>query len=778
MPTPLSQVRVVECAGWSGAYAGQLLAHAGADVVRVVPSSGDPLAAEPPFFGASGVSIQETWYNLGKRVVTLDPESVAGKDDLARMLAGADVLLEDWAPGAEPVGVPAHVVRVSATHSGRGAPQRLANDLVANALSGSASVTGNSHTPPITGYGNQSYHTAGLYAAILALAGLRRARITGTGTHIDLSCHEALVSCTEQVLMQWFFDGNWPKVAQRQGGLHWSGLYTVSADAKGDGMMWTLALRLFEEVFPMMAADGHGLEFLDPEQYPDLLAIVRKAPYVMEQTRAWVATKDATELTFEAQRRHLSWGASWDIPTVAASPQIAGRGYFHPREIPGAGTHQLPLGLFRTDAGADPLPAARRVEVRDIGWDARRTRAGGGGAPSPARPLEGVRIFDFTHVLAGPFGTRVLADLGAEVLKVGTAARGGGANSPTHPYYLSWNRNKKSINLNLADRRGIEVARKIAAASDAVIENFSAGVLARWGLDRAGLKDVNPRVTVVSMGGMGQTGPWKSFVTFAPTIHAMTGLTYLTNPAGEHLNGYGFSLTDHLSGLAGALAVLEGVEHARQTGQGLDVDLSQYELGLGLMAPALIDHLANGTRPEPVGNRHPFNAWAPHGIYPCAGEDRWIALAAKDDAQFRALCAVLDLAGLPGDARFATAGPRSANQGALDLIIAAAARDRDGVALADALQTAGVPAGVVQNAFDLTTSDPVLAARGFFGEAAANGTTAGHRIDRFPALFDGARPGPYVAASPLGSDTFDVLTGVLGMDEGEVAELMAEGVLS
>ena len=205
------------------------------------------------------------------------------------------------------------------------------------------------------------------------------------------------------------------------------------------------------------------------------------------------------------------------------------------------------------------------------------------------------------------------------MIKVATALRAGGASNPSHPYYVSWNRNKKSILLNLADERGVSVARRIAAVSDAIVENFSAGVLKRWGLDRSSVAEVNPKVTVVSMGGMGQTGPWNSFVTFAPTIHAMVGLTHMTNMPGDRLAGYGFSLTDHLSGLAGAIAILEGVEHARRTGQGLEVDLSQYEVGLNLMAPGLIDHVANGTTPEPSGNRHPFGAWAPHGIVSGSG---------------------------------------------------------------------------------------------------------------------------------------------------------------
>ncbi len=778
--SPLHGVRVVEAAGWAAAYAGKLLAEAGADVVRVVPPGGDPLAAEPPFFGGSGVSIQETWYNLGKRVTALDLATPDGRAAFASLVAGTDLLLEDWAPGAEPLStneIPGGVVRLSLTHTGRDTEQLAANDLVANALSGAASVTGDTHTPPLTGYGNQTHHTTGLYAAICALAGLRAQRVTGAGQHIDLSAHEALVSCTEQLLMQRFFAGTWPPEAKRQGSLHWSGVYAVFPDRNGQGMMVTAALRFMEDILPWLEEDGMAAELADKEQFGDILALVRQAPLVMRRMREWVATKDGNTMFFEAQAKHLSWGPSVPIPEVAKNPQAAARGYYQEASIPGFGAARLPGRAFRTDAdGPRPAPAAR-VTVTDLGWEAR-TAASPGPTLPPARPLEGVRVLDFTHVLAGPFGTRALADLGADIIKVSTASRAGGANSPAHPYYTSWNRNKRSLMLNMASPKGVEVARRLAAVSDAITENFSAGILRRWGIDRASLSAVNPKLTVVSMGGMGQDGPWRDFVTFAPTIHALVGLTYLTNPPGEHLLGYGFSLTDHLSGLAGAVAVLEGVEHAHRTGEGLDIDLSQYELGLGIMAPALIDHFANGVNPEPTGNRHPFAAWAPHGIYPSAGEDRWVAIAVRGDSEWAALCGAMARPELASDPRFASHAARVREEDALDATIVDWTRGKDRYEVMAACQAVGVAAGAVQTAEDLMERDETLAAREFFGMAEASGETPGHPVDRFPALFDGVRPSHYEAAHQLGADTFDVLTGVLGMSDGEVADLMAEGVLS
>jgi crotonobetainyl-CoA:carnitine CoA-transferase CaiB-like acyl-CoA transferase len=379
-------------------------------------------------------------------------------------------------------------------------------------------------------------------------------------------------------------------------------------------------------------------------------------------------------------------------------------------------------------------------------------------------------------VLAGPFGTRVLGDLGADIIKVGTAARSGGANSPDHPYYTMWNRNKRSVTINMASADGRAFARRLALKCDVIVENFSAGVLQRWRLDRAGLHSENPGATVISMGGVGQDGPWRDFVTFAPTIHALTGLTYLTNPPGEHLLGYGFSLTDHLSGLAGALAALEGVANRERTGEGIEVDLSQYELGMGLMAPTLIDFLANGVNPVPVGNRHPFGAWAPHGIYPALGDDRWVAIAVRGDDEWRRFAGLPGLE-LIGDPRFTTHELRVTNQDALDDAIRRWTADRDGGEVAELCQAAGLAAGPVQDARNLVESDPQLAARGFFGTTV--GASLGeHGIDQFPALFNGDRPSTYDGVHAIGQDTFDVATELVGLSDNEVAALAEAGALS
>ena len=784
---PLSGLRVLDCTGWFGVLAGRLLADAGADVLRVTSARGDVCAAAPPFFGASSVSIQDAWYNAGKRVLALDFDRGEERAVFLGLLAQADILIEEWGCDDSPFSADelavatTGLVRVSVSPMGLTGPRAewADNDLVANALSGGSSVTGDAASGPVNGYGNQTCHTVGLYAAICALAAHRAGQHTGRAQHVDLSAHEALVSCTEQVLMEWFFpEGAWQtSIAPRQGSLHWSNAYEIYPSRDGHGIMVTAALRFVDVLLPWLMEEGSAQDLADPVKYPNALSMLSDLPYVMSVLRDWIAARDAEYLFFEGQRRHQPMGIVWDIAEAMQSPQIEARDYLTEQVVAGFGTVRFPGRFFRTSADGPAVGPPTRLEAGDVGWLPRGAKPASTGPATATAPLAGVRILDFTHVLAGPFGTRVLGDLGADVIKVGTAVRAAGANTPEHPFYMCWNRNKRSVSVNMASEKGRAFARQLAGSCDVIIENFSAGVLKRWALDRGGLADVNPGVSVVSMGGMGQTGPWKDFVTFAPTIHALTGLTYLTNPEGRRDVGYGFSLTDHLSGLAGALASLEALEYRARTGEGLSVDLSQYELGLGLLGPAILDYLANGINPEPTGNRHPFGQYAPHGIYRCAGDDEWVAIAVLGDDQWQALCGAVGETPSIGDSRFATHSARLANQEALDALVSSWTLGRDRFEVASVLQAARIAAGAVQNARDLCQRDSQLEARGFFGTLTTDGRGE-YGFDKFPAFFNGERPAANEGVHSLGADTFDVATGLLGLSDDEVAALLAEGVLS
>ena len=323
-------------------------------------------------------------------------------------------------------------------------------------------------------------------------------------------------------------------------------------------------------------------------------------------------------------------------------------------------------------------------------------------------PLAGIRILDFTHVLAGPFCTRLLADMGADVVKIVTDTRPVAAGGPDHPYFAMWNRNKRLLQLDLSRDDAREAARQMALRADIVIDNFSVGVLDRWNIGYDAVAPLNPGVIYMAMSGMGRTGPWSSYVTYAPTVHALAGLTYLTGVPGRSDIGIGFSYNDHMAGLHGAFALLAALEHRRRTGRGQSIDMSQFEVGVGFSGPALLDYFANANPAGPAANDHPWDRLAPQNCYPCAGHDQWIAIAIETDAQWRNLVAAMDNPAWATDPALATSEARWHHRRDLDARIAQWTTPQDRYTLMHRLQSANIPAGAVQTGQDLTQTDPQL----------------------------------------------------------------------
>ncbi|MFT3855078.1 MAG: CoA transferase [Ilumatobacteraceae bacterium] len=398
----------------------------------------------------------------------------------------------------------------------------------------------------------------------------------------------------------------------------------------------------------------------------------------------------------------------------------------------------------------------------------------GDGDPAAA-PLAGVRVVDFTHVLAGPFGTRVLADLGADVIRIQTEVRSQAANHNSYPYFAMWGRSKKSIVLNMADPRALDVLRRLVEVSDVVVENFSAGVLDEWGAGWDQLSSWNPRVSYLSMHGAGEDGPWRDFVTFAPTVHALAGLTAISGPEGHVECGPGIALNDHVSGLAGAIAVLATLEARHRTGRGQHIDLSQLEMASYLIGPAFVDLLANGREARAAGTRDAFSDAVPNDVVPCA-DGAWLAVTARDDGDWARLSPIL---GAPDG--LDTIDSRRERRSEVRSLLASWAIGRSAAEAAEELQAAGVPASKVQDASHLTGEDPQLAHRGSFLDLPSEMFGVQH-IECFPARLHDASGAPieleYRATPYYGEHTFDVYREVLGLDEVEIAERMGDGLFT
>jgi len=324
--------------------------------------------------------------------------------------------------------------------------------------------------------------------------------------------------------------------------------------------------------------------------------------------------------------------------------------------------------------------------------------------------------------------------------------------------------------------KAIETFRRLVEQADVVVENFSVGVLDRWGVGYDAVHQWNERIIFLGMAGAGQDGPWRDFVTYAPTIHALCGLTYLTNPPERKDIGTGFALTDHLSGLAGALAVLEALAARRRTGGGQFIDLSQLEVGAYLVGPALVDFLSNGREAQPQGNQDAFTDYVPNDVY-CCRNDEWLAITARDDQEWRCLCEVIGRQELADDGRLASVANRRLHRSEVDAAIGAWAAQQDAAQAMQQLQAGGVPAGKVQNAQDLTERDEQLAARRWLLEV-EHKLLGRHQLDRFPATFSDTSLEPYQSAPFFGEHNFEVYKELLRMSDEEIAAAIGEGLFA
>ena len=400
------------------------------------------------------------------------------------------------------------------------------------------------------------------------------------------------------------------------------------------------------------------------------------------------------------------------------------------------------------------------------------------------KPLAGLRVADFTWVWAGPFCSLQLAHLGAEVIRVESASRTcvtrllppwpDGQPGPNRSgYFNQYNQGKRSLTLNLKDEQAMEVARDLIRQSDIVVENFAAGVFERMGFGYEACRALKPDVIMIALSGYGATGPDSEYVSYGPAQVPLSGFSSVTGYRGWRPMHIGVSYGDPTAGLQGATAVLAALIHRRRTGAGQFIDLSQWESTMALLPEAILAQTMTGRAPERDGNHDAI--WAPHGIYRCAGEDRWVSIVAASDAEWRALAAVIDPA-LPGDARFATATTRKQNEDDLDTAITAWTVERSPAEVRDRLQAAGVAAFPVMNAKDLH-DDPHLGSRDYFVEL-PHPEVGTRRHMGIPFRLHGTPVEVWRAAPCLGEDTDYVLRDVLGYDAERIAALRSAGALS
>ena len=405
-------------------------------------------------------------------------------------------------------------------------------------------------------------------------------------------------------------------------------------------------------------------------------------------------------------------------------------------------------------------------------------------------PLGDVRIADLTIITAGASATQILADLGAEVVKVESSRYpdpfrhwGAGAEAPAglarawdaSPTFNSVNRNKRGVSLDLKQPLGRETFLRLVAKSDVVAENFRRGVMDRLGIGYETLRQVRPDLIMVSLSSQGNWGPEAGYGSFGSTLDALSGLMSITGYGPEQpiWSSNEVNYPDQVVSMFGAAAVMLGLRRRRQTGRGGYLDLSQRELVTSMIGEVVLDYTVNRRVARPRANRD--SSMAPHGVYRCRGEDAWLAIAVEDDGQWAALCRAIGRPELGSDERYATLGDRWRHLEEVDTLLGEWAAGQDKRDAMELLQRSGVPAGAVLNGRELL-NDPNLRERGFY--RAVVHPVGGLQQQRSWPFRLSETPAEIRAPAPcLGEHSREVLAGLLDYSEDEIDRLEAAGVI-
>jgi len=724
----MSRLRVLDLTDELARSAGRLFVGMGADVIRI---ERDRTTARA----------DRLHWHSGQRVLHLPDDAELGVV-LDRLLPEADVVLEsgplDRLRTLKLRGTGwQHVAHVVVTPFGTWGPCKTwqADDVVATAAGGMAWLGGTPGEAPEPPPRAQAGQLAGTHAAIAAMLALLARQRTGFGQLAEISVQEVVAATLETGAISWIHAGSIPG---RTSGVYGHVAHRVFAAKDGHvAGGYSGPNRMWDDLLAWMADEGEAVD-LTEERWQDATYRWQHRPYVDEVVGAFVARRTADEIATGARSRGLPWATVAAPDDVLKNPQLLDRQFFH--DIDTADGPVRDVGFpFESLRRPVRLREPQDVDVT-VTWLESDHKPGRRTAPTHGAALDGVRVLDLTWVLAGPYATKLLAEHGADIVKVESMHR----QDPTRfapsmrlrpeatyddsGYFLNFNRNKRSLALNLRTPAAQELLRQLVPVVDVVIENFSPGVLDRWGLGYQQLRELNPNVVLVSMAGVGQTGPWRRAVTFADTLAAMSGLTYET---GRPPQGLTFGLGDMVAANAATLATLDLLHQ----GVGGHVDLSQLEAMAAHLGPAILE-----TTPPQVGSR----------ILRTAGEDRWIAIGPATDEDLFAALGTTDLAEFVAT--------------------------HDGDALAERLQAVGIPAYPVRDGRDLVDHDPQLAAGNFYqkldhplaGPVAHEGVVA---------HLHGTPGGLWQPAPLLGQHTDELLTELLGLTPERLSSLHDEGVL-
>ena len=784
------------------------LADLGADVIKVEPPEGDPARFAGPFpndqphIEKSGRFLS---LNVNKRGITLDMDSSSGRDALLDLVREADVFVTDFRPPQlrernlefpSLAAVSSRLVMAAISPFGQTGPYRdfKGGELIAWHAGGlgyetpAHAVTDPDSQPPLKLAGQQAMHLSGWAAATGVMLALADRESTGQGQLVDVSSMEAVANIIRGSLILHPYDVSRVGRTRQKSGFSASPMFQCK-----DGYV---SISLSQERWwkTLIEAPGAPPELKGPD-YADAGGRRLNATALEALITSWFMDYTREQLYDIFIPLHLPCFPVNSMREVTGSPQYAAREYFATQDHPVAGpvTHPGPITRLAGVERQPRLPAptlggngaAGFNNVRQTAPNQSHQSDAGGAGSSGKLPLEGVRVLDFGWFYAAPHTGAWLGALGAEVIRVESAARieynreAANARAEGIPginrssIWNGVNFSKLGVTLNLSTDEGKSLARQLARTCDVVIENFSAGVMDRLGLGYDSLSKLNPGAILLSCSTLGAFGPESKVSGLGPNIQVYAGL--------PHLSGYedgppalgGGSWPDFVVGIIGTFATLVALRDRRRTDKGQHIDLAMAEVITSMIPEAVMDYLMNGKEHGRQGNHDP--EMSPHSVYPASGYDQWVAIAVSNDDEWRAMCKVAGHPEWIEDPRFIDLKSRKKNEAELDSLISEWTKRESPYGLMHTLQEAGVSAAPVMSVFDLVAS-PHLLERGYFVDI--DHPEVGPRMTPgIPVKFSGMPKLNYYAAPTLGQHNDFVFKEIVGLDDETYSRLVADRVI-
>ena len=763
----------------AGAYAGKLFADAGARVLKVEPVTGDPMRRR------TGSEHEQAGEDAALfRFLNASKESVVGEPDdecVQSLLARADLVIDTlgfryadrsmWRARNPPL------VWVSISPYGLEGPyaQRPASEFIVQAESGSVAGRGLRHGEPFMAGGRITEWVTASYAAVAGLAAAFRARKHGAGEQVDVSMLE-----TATLTMTLFTDlshslASRPALKNPQRSVE-----IPSIEPTLDGWVGfnTNSRQQYQDFLVL-------IDRTDLLGDPDLALMtgrIRRMDEWNSIVREWTRRHTTAEIVERAALLRIPVAPVHDGRSVLENEHFRARGVFGPNPRGQFLEPRIPYRL----AGVELPPRRPAPRLGESCGDSggsrahpvRETRS------SDALPLDGIRVLDATAWWAGPSAGHVLAALGAEVIHLESTGRPDGGRMFTgraavaaswwerSPLFLSVNTNKKSLTLDLQDPDGLDLCRRLIQKCDVVLENFSPRVFENFGLDQEGLHQLSPRTVLVRMPAFGLDGPWRERVGFAQTMEQVAGLAWLTGHRDDQPRVQS-GPCDPNAGMHAAFAALVALWQREASGAGCFVECPMVESALNAAAEMIVEFTAYGNLMQRDGNRAPWAA--PQGLYPCRGEEQWLALSIETPEQWQALKQVLGDPPWAKDPRLDTLAGRRAAHDAIDAELRLFAREKELDALLEELVGNGIPAGRVVDG-RVASAHPQHAARGFY-ETVFHPVAGRHPISTVPFRYASRRHWIRSPAPTLGQDNGEILGTLLGLSTDRIRELEEKGVI-